>query len=149
MHKILFICHGNICRSPMAEYIMKYITKDSNDYYIESRATSFEEIGNDIYPKAKEVLRKHNIPFKKHFAKRVTQDDYNNYDYLIIMDDRNLYNINKIINDEFNKVHKLLDFTKNKKDISDPWYTNRFEECFNEIYNGCVALYNFIENKEK
>lgn len=144
--KILFVCHGNICRSPMAEYIMKDISKFDN-FVIESRATSFEEIGNDIYYLAKDVLRRNNIPFSKHHAKRITREDYQNFDYIIVMDEYNLSNLLRIIGKDKNKkVYKLLSFINSSKDVDDPWYTRRFDECFEEIYNGCNALYNTIKN---
>ena len=90
---ILFVCHGNICRSPMAEYIFKYIS--NNKYKVESRATSFEEIGNDIYPNAKKVLDNHNIPYVRHRAKQITVDDYNNFDVIVCFDEYNIKNLYK------------------------------------------------------
>ena len=134
MKSVLFVCHGNICRSPMAEYIFKYIT--DNKYKVESRATSTEEIGNDIYPKAKDALIRHNIPFKRHYAKQMTKDDYNNFDLIVCFDDYNLKNIERITND-LSKVIKLLDY-----DIDDPWYTNDFDKTYKEIYEGCLKLKN-------
>ena len=127
--KILFVCHGNICRSPMAEYILKSLTND----YIESRATSLEEIGNDIYPPVKEVLRKNSIPFSRHYAKQITREDYDNFDLIICFDDYNLRNLNRMFGN--NKIKKLLD-----KDIDDPWYTRDFVTCFSDIYEGCLKI---------
>ena len=138
MIKILFVCHGNICRSPMAEYIMKYLVKQKNiddKFYIESCATSTEEIGNDIYYLAKECLIKHNIPFEKRKARQITINDFNNFDYIIGMDLYNISNLNKISSS--NKVIKLLN-----KDIEDPWYTNNFDKVYEEIYLGCSNLLN-------
>ena len=129
--KILFVCHGNICRSPMAEYIMKYLDKD---LIVESRATSREEIGNDMHPKAKEMLTKNNIPFNKHCAKQITQEDYDNFDMIICFDDYNLYNLNRMFKDT-SKIKKLLD-----KDVDDPWYTGNFDKTFDEIYQGCLNI---------
>lgn len=148
MNKILFVCHGNICRSPMAEFVMKYLTKNRDDFLIESKATSYEEIGNDIYYLAKKTLDKFNIPYEKRTAKRVETTDYDRYDYIIIMDSLNERNIKKIfLNDKENKIHKLLSFTGTKKDISDPWYSGEFDECYCEIEKGCKALLQFIDNK--
>ena len=134
---ILFVCHGNICRSPMAEYIFKYIS--NNKYRVESRATSLEEIGNDIYPNAKKVLDKHNIPYTKHEAKQITIDDYNNFDVIVCFDDYNIKNLERLIHDK-SKVIKLLDY-----DIDDPWYTRDFDRTYNEIYQGCLKLFNDIK----
>ena len=130
--KILFVCHGNICRSPMGEYIFKYLTGDK--YEIESRATSNEEIGNDIYPPAKEILDKYNIPYSKHKAKQITIDDYNNSNLIVCFDNYNIRNINFITHDT-SKVIKLLD-----KDIEDPWYTGNYDKVFHEIHDGCIKL---------
>lgn len=150
MKKILFICHGNICRSPMAEFIMKYLTKDYNDFYVKSKATSTEEIGNDIYSPVQRILKKNSIPFTKHYATRVEKEDYAFYDYIIVMDSNNMYNIKRIIGeDNDNKVFKLLEFVGESKDISDPWYTGEFDRCFNEIYRGCVGLLKYILNKKE
>ena len=132
MNSILFVCHGNICRSPMAEYIFKKLT--NNKYKVESRATSLEEIGNDIYPKAKEVLIKNDIPFGKHQAKRITLDDYNSFDLIVCFDEYNISNLSKLLNTK-DKVIKLLD-----KDIEDPWYTDNFLKVYNEIYEGCIRI---------
>ena len=129
--KILFVCHGNICRSPMAEYILKSLT---NKHIIESRATSKEEIGNDIYPPVKDVLKQNNIPFNRHYAKQITTNDYNNYDLIICFDEYNLSNLKKMFPNS-PKIKKLLD-----KDIADPWYTRDFNNCFNDIYEGCLKL---------
>ena len=130
----LFVCHGNICRSVMAENIFKYLTK--NKYVVSSCATSLEEIGNDIYYEAKIILDKYNIPYGKHRARRITKDDYNNYDLIICFDSFNVDNIYKITNDN-SKIIKILD-----KDIEDPWYTRNFDKVFNEIYDGCLKLIN-------
>lgn len=146
MIKIMFVCYGNICRSPMAEFIMKDLIKKRgllNKFIIESRSTSTEEIGNDMYYLAKEKLKEKNIPFNKREAKQLTKNDYNNFDYIIGMEDFNVRSIKKIVMDD-RKVYKLLDFTDNSKDIDDPWYTRDFETTFKEIYTGCSALLDFI-----
>ncbi len=148
MTKILFVCHGNICRSPMAEYVMKYLCKDE-EVYISSCATSTEELGNDLYYKTKEILNIHNIPYNKHQARQITKQDYNNYDYIIVMDDYNLYNIRRVIIDDYaHKVYKLNNFVGTNKDVDDPWYTRDFETCYQEIYNGCLNLKKFIKEKK-
>jgi len=142
--KIVFICLGNICRSPMAEYIFKSILEDkglSNKYIVESRATSYEEDGNDIYPPAKKVLDKNNIKYSKHRSIRLEPSDINKYDLFVCMEDRNIINTKRIIG-ESDKIIKLLD-----KDIDDPWYTGLFDEVYNQIYEGCIKLLDKLESK--
>lgn len=136
--KILFVCHGNICRSPMAEYIFKSIA--NNKYIVESRATSFEEIGADLYYLAKDVLDKNNIPYTKHCAKRISNQDYNNFDLIVCFDQNNYNNLEKMFNDT-SKIIKLLDY-----DIDDPWYTRDFDRCFKEVYEGCYRLLNKLNS---
>ena len=137
MKKILFVCHGNICRSPMAEYIFKYLTNDK--YIVESRATSTEEIGNDMYYKAKDILDKYNIPYTKHRSRQITKKDYNSFDVIVCFDNYNYQNIYNITKDT-HKIIKLLD-----KDIEDPWYTDNFNKVYYEIYEGCLKLINILE----
>ncbi len=132
--KILFVCHGNICRSPMAEYILKYLTKE--EYIIESRATSREEIGNDMHNGTKKQLSIHNIPYKRHYAKQITESDYNKFDYIICFDDYNLRNLQKMFGQSL-KIKKLL-----PSNIDDPWYTGCFDKTYQDIYNGCIKLLN-------
>ena len=143
MH-IIFVCHGNICRSPMAEFIMKKICQDE-EYLIESRATSYEEIGNDLYYLTKDVLNKHHIPYTKHYATRITKEEFFDADYVIVMDDNNLYNLKRIVGQSDKRVYKMLEFSNSLKDVDDPWYTRRFEDCFNEIYEACLNLYKLIK----
>lgn len=138
MKSILFVCHGNICRSPMAEYIMKYVT--DGKYNISSRATTNDEIGHDIYPPTKEVLDNHNIPYDKHVAKKITMDDFNNFDLIVCFDEENYSDLNRMFNGS-NKIIKLLPY-----DIDDPWYTREFERCFNETYEGCLKLKDDLNN---
>jgi len=133
MKKILFVCHGNICRSPMAEYILKNLDKE-NKFYVESRATTIEEIGNDIYPPVKEVLNKHNIKYDKHSATKITKDDYYNFDYIICMDEENLNHLKYLLPSQ-DKTRLLSDSI-----IEDPWYTRNFELCFNQIYSAIKKL---------
>lgn len=139
MKTIIFVCHGNICRSPMAEYILKSLT---NKYNILSRATSREEIGNDMHRGTKKQLRLHNIPFERHYATQITKEDYNNAALVICFDDYNLRNLKYLLKDD-SKTIKLLD-----KDIDDPWYTGNFTTTFNETYEGCLKLIERLKNEE-
>lgn len=148
MIKICFVCLGNICRSPMAEYIMKKKLKDLNldkEFLIVSRATSYEEQGNDIYPKAKRKLEEENIPYDNHSATRLEQDDYQKYDYFICMEERNITNSLRIFErDPNNKIIKLLD-----KDIADPWYTGNFDITYSELDKGLNKLIELLIKKNK
>ncbi len=151
MTKILMICHGNICRSTMAEFVMKDMVNKAglaDEYYIESAATSREEIGNDTHPGTKRKLTEAGIPFTKRKARQVTKKDYDEFDYLVIMDQNNLRNLNRIITDDHeNKIFKLLDFAGKNRDIADPWYTGNFDETYDDVVEGCKALLEYLENK--
>ena len=144
MVKILFVCHGNICRSPMAEFVMKALMKKAgkeNDFLIESAATSTEEIGNDIHYGTRQILNQKNIPFSKRRARQITKDDYNLYDYLIAMDEENIYFMErKWNNDPANKIKLLLEFAEKSRSIADPWYTGNFEKTYEDVFDGCTAL---------
>ena len=141
MKKILFVCHGNICRSPMAEFVMKKLVKDAgreSEFLIESAATSTEEIGNDMHSGTKKKLTEMNIPFEKRRARRITAADYNNYDYLIGMDVENLYYMEREWDkDPDDKVKLLLTFAGKDRDIADPWYTGNFDKTYEDIIEGC------------
>ncbi len=149
MIKIMFICHGNICRSPMAEFIMKDIVKKNgkeNDFYIASCATSSEEIfcgvGNPVYPPAKRKLAEVGISCECKRATKLRKEDYENFDYLICMDDNNIRNALYILgNDKDNKLSKLLDWVGSGKNVADPWYSGDFDSAFNDILSGCKALF--------
>lgn len=152
MYNILFICYGNICRSPMAEMIFKDFIYQNNKRYkfsCASRATSIEELGNDIYPQAKEILLQNNITVERHRATQLTKNDYQKYDLLIAMEKRNINDILHIIGeDPQNKIHLLLEYTSSCKDIIDPWYSGDFTTAYQEIFQGCQALYNYLLTKE-
>ena len=155
MIKVMFVCHGNICRSPMAKYIFQDIVNKNNLtdlFIIDSSATSREEIGNDLYNESKKVLNIHNINYDKHSAKQLKKSDYEKYDYILFMDDYNKYNISKIIDNDYNnKIHKLthyLESDKKDSDIIDPWYSRKFEECYNEIYDSLTAFLSFLLKKD-
>jgi len=155
MTKILFTCHGNICRSPMAQMVFKHLVKQQgleSQFYIESAATSREEIGNPVHRGTRRKLAEVGIPCSEHYATQVTKADYDKYDYLIIMDDRNRRGLQWIIpNDPEHKIHMLLDFTERKgQSIADPWYTGNFDETYDDVLEGCQGLLEYIlENDMK
>ena len=144
MIKILFVCHGNICRSPMAEFVMKDLVKKrevAEQFEIASDATSTEEIGNSVYPPAKKKLAEHGIFCEGKKARQMTKEDYIYYDYIIAMDRFNLRNMTKFVgNDPDNKVSLLMDFTNRPGDVADPWYTGDFDSTWNDVYEGCVGI---------
>ena len=144
MIKIMFVCLGNICRSPMAEFVLKDMVNKkglSNEFYIKSSATSYEEIGNDIYCGARDKLIQKNIPFTKRKATRLTPEDYNKYDFIIGMEEANIRDIKRIVGeDKENKIYKLLDFSNNPRDIADPWYTGNFDATYADVREGCKAM---------
>lgn len=144
MKKIMFICHGNICRSPMAEFVMKDLVKKTGcekDFFIVSSATSREEIGNDIHIGTQKKLRQMQIDFSSRQAVQVKKKDYDTFDYLIVMDQQNQRNLQRIIgNDDQRKVHLLLSFAGEDRNIADPWYTGNFDRTYEDILYGCQAL---------
>ena len=129
MKTIIFACHGNICRSVAAEYIMKSLTKD---YIIYSRATSLEEIGNDIYPPMKRELDKNHIPYDKHFAKRIDYKDYEQADYIFYMDEENHYYLDRMFPNS-DKIYPIYQYSEDIYEIEDPWYTHRFDLVVQQI----------------
>lgn len=152
MKKILFVCLGNICRSPMAEYVFKYLVKEKGlerEFKISSAGTSNEESGSDMHYGTKEKLDEHNIPYGKHRARKMTKEDYYNYNYIIGMESSNIRNILRIVgDDDENKVHRLLDYSSNPRDIADPWYTGNFRDTYNDILEGCTSLLDYLENNK-
>ena len=134
----------------MAEFVMKKIVKDNNMedmFYIESSATSAEEIGNPVYPPARKILAEHGITCNGKFARQMTFADYQNFDCIIAMDYNNLRNIDRIIgSDTDNKVHLLMYYTGRERSVSDPWYTRDFQTAYNDISEGCNALFSYIIN---
>ena len=145
MVRILFICHGNICRSPMAEMVMKeLIRKAKADIFVDSAATSTEEIGNGIHRGTRKILTEKGIPFDEHTARQMTKADYDRYDYLIGMDEWNHTNMMRILkSDPAGKCRLLLDFCGGGE-VADPWYTGDFETTYRDIDRGCRALLDFL-----
>ena len=148
MIKIMFVCHGNICRSPMAEFIFKDMVKQrgvQDDFAICSSATSTEEIyggiGNPVYPPARAVLADHGIDPGGKCAVQLKKSDYEKYDFFVGMDSANIRNMRRIFGgDRAGKIHKLLEYAHSAADVSDPWYTRDFDRCYADIYKGCKAL---------
>ena len=142
--KVLFICHGNICRSPMAEFVMKKLVSDaglSDRIYVESAATSTEELGNSVYPQTRKKLASVGISCDGKTARQMRKDDYDKFDYLIGMDSANIRNMNRIAGgDPDGKIYKLLTFAGRDQDVADPWYTRNFDITYDDILEGCTAL---------
>ncbi len=151
MIRILFVCHGNICRSPMAEFLMKDMVKKRNmegEFYIASAATSTEEIGNPVHRGTRNKLRQLGISTEGKYAVQMTKKDYHAYDYLIGMDKWNIRNILRIVgSDPEGKVCRLLDFAKQPRDIADPWYTGNFEVTYADIMEGLDAFWKYLEEE--
>ena len=150
MIKVMFVCLGNICRSPMAEFVLKDLVRKrglENEFYIESRATSSEELGNDVHYGTVRKLNSLGIPVEHREAKKIIKEDYSKYDYIIGMEERNIQNILRIVGeDKDNKISRLLDFSNNPRDIADPWYTGNFDKTYDDILEGCEA---FLEHLQK
>ena len=148
---ILFVCLGNICRSPMAEFYMKdLVEKEGLDwaFHIESAATSREEWGNPVYPPARRELARHGIACGGHAARQLTREDYGRFDYLIGMENANIRNMRRMLGgDPEGKIHRLMDFTARPGEVSDPWYSDRFDIAYRDIREGCEKLLAYIENE--
>ena len=146
MTKVLFVCLGNICRSPMAQIILEKMVKEmglENDFEIESAATEgYNEMCHaGIHRGTKEILTRKGIPFSEHYSRRIRKNDYDYYDYIIAMDTENIEDIEAIVGiDKDNKITRLLDYTNNPRNIKDPWYTGNFEETYDDIVEGCEAF---------
>ena len=140
MKNVIFVCHGNICRSPAAEWIMKHLLAKyemQNNFNITSRATSREEIGNDIYPPMKRELLNRDIYFEHHSANQITQKDYDWADYIFYMDNNNFQYLNYLFRDSKHKFHLISEYSKNIDNIDDPWYSNEFEEVVDQLLICC------------
>ena len=144
MIKILFICHGNICRSPMAQFVFQYLADQeglAGEFQVDSAATSREEIGNPVHPGTLRELARQGIPAGEHYARQMTREDYAVYDWPIGMETQNIRNMLRIIgSDPESKVRRLLDFTEHPRDIADPWFTGKFALTYREIREGCEAM---------
>ena len=153
MMRILFVCHGNICRSPMAEFIMKDIVKKkglSERFEISSAATSTEEIGSFVYPPARKILAENKISCSGKTARQISLKDYSYYDMIIGMDKYNIKNMMRFFGDDpYSKIYMLLDFTDKKGDVDDPWYTDDFKTAYNDILYGCNALFEYLNTNKK
>ena len=149
MIKVLFVCLGNICRSPMAEYLFKDMIKKEGveeKFYIDSAGTSTEEIGNPVHHGTRKKLQQMNIKCGNHTARRITKQDYETFDYIIAMEEQNIVNIKRIIGeDKKKKIYKLLDFSDNPRDIADPWYTGNFDETYNDIKEGLDGFMQYLK----
>ena len=148
MIKVLFICHGNICRSPMAEFVMKDLVEKAglkDRFHIESAATSTEEIGNPVYPPARRKLAEYGISCAGHAARQLTRKDYDQFDWLIGMDFANLRNMRRMCGgDEQDKIHLLMDYTHRPGEVADPWYTGDFEATWQDVREGCEGLLQYL-----
>lgn len=146
MFRVLFVYHGNICRSPMAEFVLKSMIESA---FINSVSTSCEEIGNPIHPITIQILQKYKIPYNQYKrAIQLKKEDYNEYDLILCMDQRNVKNTMCILNDDSRQiVFRLLDFSSYPRDISDPWYTHDFELTYRDILEGCTSIVKFAKEK--
>ena len=151
--KVLMVCHGNICRSPMAEFVFKDMLKKrklDHEFFVASAATSTEELGNPVHYGTRNKLREFGISVEGKRAVQLRRQDYEAYDYLIGMDQRNITNIHRILGKTTDKkIMRLLDLTDRPRDIADPWYTGDFDLTYQDVYEGCEALLEFLIDKQK
>ena len=151
MIKILFVCHGNICRSPMAEFVMKDLVRKAgleDRFLIASKAARRDELGNDAHYGTKAKLRQMGVPFAKRRATLLDRSDYDAYDYLIGMDEENMRDMLRLFGGDPNgKIYKLLRFADEDRDVADPWYTGNFDETYEDVLKGCTALLRMIGKK--
>ncbi len=149
MKKILFVCHGNICRSPMAEFVFKKLVEENDlsyKYECDSRATTQEEIGNGIYPAAKRELFRRGVRIGAHAAAQMSNRDYEEFDLIVGMDDENMWDLNRMTKgDPKKKLRMLMDYTDTPGEVSDPWYTGKFERAYDDIFAGCTGLLKALE----
>ncbi len=153
MIKVLFVCHGNICRSPMAEFVLKDLVEKrglEKDFYIASAATSTEEIGNPVHTGTKNILARYGISTKGKTARQITRSDYNEYDFIIVMDNNNLRNLLRMMPDPENKVSFLLDYANRPgQSIADPWYTDNFEDTYKDVLDGCTGFIDYLIKNQR
>ena len=151
MIKILFVCHGNICRSTMAEYVMKDLVRKAgleDEFFIDSAATSTEEIGNGVHHGTRRKLAQMGVPCGDHRARQMTRADYDRFDLLIGMDNANIRNMTRIAGgDDEGKIRRMLDYTNRPGEVADPWYTGNFDATWDDVYEGCTKLLNLLQSK--
>lgn len=152
MIKVMFVCLGNICRSPMAEFVLKDMVAKrglQDDFLIASSATSSEEIGNPVHYGTVNKLRQYGISTKGKYAVKLQKSDYDAYDYILGMEERNIYNMKRILGEDTDhKIYRLLDFSNNSRDIADPWYTGNFDKTYEDIVEGCEAFLSYVLEKK-